>query len=102
MVLKLRTPAHTPRLEGVPRQKQKAVGSPAQKVSRQAAPAHSFPAGQGQRHPVRDRTCYPQVSVSRTGAKCCPNFPSAPKDTVDGPQVSNQQDVAEKLEDELS
>lgn len=52
--------------------------------------------------PVRDRTCHSQVSVSRTGSKCCPDFPSAPKDTVDGPQVSSQQDVAEKLEDMLS
>lgn len=68
----------------------------------QAAPAHRLPGSQEQRRPVQDRTCHPQVSVSRTGAKCCPNFPSVPKDTVDGSQVSNQQDVAEKLEDELS
>lgn len=71
------------------------MGASVQKVP--WARQHELPACQEQRRPVRDRTCHPQVSVGRTGAKCCPDFPSAPKDTVDGSQVSSQQDVAERL-----
>lgn len=54
-----------------------------------------LPACQEQRRPVRDTTCHPQVSVNRTGAKCCPDFPFAPKDR-EGPQVSARQDMAEE------